>query len=150
MMLLALLVLIQFVGPRKTNPPIDQAQTLEAHTEVTPGIAAILTRACQDCHTHKTRWPWYSHVAPVSWFVIDHVNHGRKHVNLSHWAEYDPEKALHQLREICEQVESGTMPIGPYLVMHPQARISDEDIRNLCEWTETERGRILSASGTRN
>ena len=116
--------------------------------EMTPEVTAILKRACQDCHSYKTQWPWYSYVAPVSWFVIDHANHGRKHLNFSHWAEYDPEKALHQLTEICEQLESEAMPIWPYLVMHRQARISGQDIRTLCEWTEAERERILSSLGT--
>jgi len=56
---------------------------------VDPQVAGILDRACADCHSNKTRWPWYSHVAPVSWFVIDHVNHGRSHLNFSEWGRYD-------------------------------------------------------------
>src|SRR6266849_5164385 len=72
-----LFVAAQFIGPRKTNPPVNQTRTMQAHVQMTPQVAAIFDRACQDCHSHETRWPWYSQIAPVSWFVIDQVNHGR-------------------------------------------------------------------------
>src|SRR4028119_1897038 len=91
---LALLcVSLQFVRPNKTNPPVVQAQTIESHASVTPEVASIFERACKDCHSHQTEWPWYAQVAPVSWFVADHVKHGRKHLNFSRWSAYDREQA---------------------------------------------------------
>src|SRR5687767_12229671 len=90
---LAVLVLaIQFVRPARTNPATDPAATLHAQTAVPPDVAAILERSCRDCHSNGTRWPWYSNVAPVSWWVIDHVNHGRSHFNFSEWAKYNHEE----------------------------------------------------------
>ena len=71
------LVIAQFFGPAKTNPASDPAQAVESRLQVTPPVAAIIDRSCNDCHSNKTRWPWYSNVAPVSWFVIDHVNEGQ-------------------------------------------------------------------------
>ena len=66
---------IQLLGPVKTNPPFEPSRTLVAQLKVTPQVKGILERACQNCHSYETEWPWYSNVAPVSWFVIDHVDH---------------------------------------------------------------------------
>src|SRR3954467_1302751 len=81
------LIGMQFFGPVKSNPAIDNRQTLQAHAQVSPEVNAILDRSCNDCHSNATRWPWYSNVAPVSWFVIDHVNDGRDNLNLSEWGQ---------------------------------------------------------------
>ena len=74
-------IAIQFVRPPRTNPPIEAARTLQARLALTADETRVLERACRDCHSNETRWPWYSQVAPVSWWVIDHVNHGRSHFN---------------------------------------------------------------------
>ena len=113
-----------------------------ARLNVPAHVETILKRACYDCHTHQTRWPWYSHVAPVSWFVIDHVNDGRRHLNFSIWAQYDAKKAAHKLEEICSEVEAGNMPLASYLPMHPSARLSPEEARALCDWANEERTRV--------
>ena len=81
----ALLLTIQFIRPAKTNPPIVRERTLEAAVAVPPEVEAILARSCNDCHSNGTEWPWYSNVAPVSFFVINHVNEGRRHLNFSEW-----------------------------------------------------------------
>ena len=87
-------VAIQFVRPARTNPsPIRRARSPRSY-RITPAAAAVLERSCRDCHSNDTRWPWYSNVAPVSWWVIDHVDHGRSHLNFSDWSRYDaPERA---------------------------------------------------------
>src|SRR5712664_3174329 len=88
---------LQFIRPAKTNPPIDQAQTIEAQTQVTPQVEAILDRSCNDCHSNKTRWPWYSNVAPVSWLVVDDVNEARRVLNFSEWGRLDPDRQRKKL-----------------------------------------------------
>jgi cytochrome c551/c552 len=135
---------IQFVRPARTNPPLEQTQTLEAHTQMTPEVAKIFERSCNDCHSNKTTWPWYSNVAPVSWWLIDHVDHGRSHLNYSQWGRLrlaDQEKSL---QEICDEVLDGNMPLPSYLPMHPQARLSEQDKKVLCDWTEAERQRMAT------
>ncbi|HEY6233139.1 MAG TPA: heme-binding domain-containing protein [Pyrinomonadaceae bacterium] len=136
------LVIAQFIRPARTNPPIDQAQTIESHLQVTPEAAAILDRSCNDCHSNKTRWPWYSNVAPVSWFVIDHVNEGRQNLNFSEWARYTPRDNESLLRQICREVKSGAMPLSSYTPMHPGSELSPQDRQVLCAWTDAERARI--------
>ena len=129
-----LVAIAQFIRPAKTNPAIDQSLALESHVSVDPKVAAILDRSCADCHSNKTRWPWYSNVAPVSWFVIDHVNHGRSHLNFSEWGSYDKSKQRKLLEGTCELVREDGMPLASYLPLHPEAKISDEDKRTICDW----------------
>lgn len=135
---------IQFVRPARTNPASDPAQSIHAHLQVTPEVSAILDRSCQDCHSNSTRWPWYCNVAPASWFLIDHVNEGREHLNLSEWGRLDKRRADKRLEEICEQVSDKEMPIESYTWIHRSAKLSDADIKTLCDWTKGERERLAA------
>jgi hypothetical protein len=137
-----LFVLIQVVRPAKTNPPIDQSKTLQATAQVPPAVAAILDRACYDCHSSRTTWPWYSNVAPISWFLVDHVNEGRQEMSFSEWATYPTQKQGRRLNGICKEVKSGDMPLSSYLILHPEAKLSDADRQTLCDWTSQEMKRL--------
>jgi len=84
----AIVLLVLFVGlqlkrPARTNPAVDESQTIEAHTPIPPQVKDILDRSCRDCHSNKTEWPWYTNVAPVSWWITGHVDQGRNNLNLS-------------------------------------------------------------------
>ena len=133
---LAAAFIIQLARPARTNPPTDPARTLTARMHLPPGADAVLTRACRDCHSHETRWPWYSNVAPISWFVIDHVNHGRQHFNYSDWAQYDADQRAKILKDICGTVREGEMPMTTYLWLHRDARVTEAEVATLCGWTE--------------
>ena len=135
LVVLCLFVIAQFYRPAKTNPLIEASNALEAHVQVDPKVAAILDRSCADCHSNKTRWPWYSHVAPVSWFVIDHVDHGRSHLNFSEWGKYDRDEQRKLLAVTCEIVREGGMPLSSYTPLHPGSKLTAEDISAICEWT---------------
>jgi hypothetical protein len=139
------LVIAQFFGPAKTNPASDAAQSIESRLQVTPPVAAILDRSCNDCHSNKTRWPWYSNVAPVSWFVIDHVNEGRENMNLSEWGKYEPRDVDGLLRKMCREVRSGGMPLSSYTPLHPGSKLSAADVKTFCEWTDGVRARLATA-----
>jgi hypothetical protein len=134
---LVVLLAIQMIRPARTNPPTDPARMLTAHLPVTSGANAVLTRACRDCHSNETTWPWYSNVAPFSWLVIDHVRSGRRHFNYSEWGTYKSEKRRKLLHDICEEVRDGSMPIGSYTLVHRDARLSDADVQAICSWTES-------------
>jgi Haem-binding domain len=138
------LVMIQVIRPARTNPPTDPGQTLAARLAVTSEASAVLTRACRDCHSNDTRWPWYSTVAPMSWLVIDHVKSGRRHFNYSEWGSYKADKTGKLLHDICEEATDGSMPLGSYTLVHRDARLSDRDVEALCSWT-----RSVSASASR-
>jgi hypothetical protein len=140
--LIVVLLGIQFVRPARTNPPVDESQTILARTQMTPEVAAILDRSCRDCHSNKTDWPWYSNVAPVSWWLTDHVDTGRRELNFSEWGRLAQDRQDKKLREICDEVSDGIMPLSSYLPMHPQARLSEQDKKTLCDWVEAERARM--------
>lgn len=139
-----LLVVIQVVRPERTNPIGDGGRTIQARTQMTEPVSAILDRSCKDCHSFNTVWPWYSNVAPASWLVTHDVNEGREHLSLSDWAKYDKKKALNKLDEICDEVSDGNMPPGYYTMMHSAAKLSAEDQKILCDWTKAEAARIES------
>jgi hypothetical protein len=144
LVLAGLFVVMQLIRPARTNPPVDESRTIQAHTQLTPEAAAILNRSCNDCHSNQTRWPWYTNVAPVSWFVINHVNDGRRQMNFSDWAQYDRSEQENYLRKICREVKSGDMPIHSYLWLHGDAKLSSEDVKVLCDWTNDESQRLSS------
>ena len=108
---------------------------------IPPQVETILQRACNDCHSDLTRWPWYSNVAPVSWFVIDHVDSGRRQANFSEWLRPNTKDPAEYTRErfeaICRQVQTRNMPLVSYLLLHPAAELSQEDVKTVCEWTKT-------------
>lgn len=137
-------VISQFFGPAKTTPATESSQSIESRLQVTKPVAAILDRSCNDCHSHKTRWPWYSNVAPVSWFVIDHVNHGRSHLNFSEWGRYTQRDVDGMLKQICQEVKAGAMPLSSYTPLHPGSKLSAEDVKILCDWTSAERARTTA------
>ena len=139
---------LQFIRPERTNSPIDETRTLQARAHVAPQIAAILDRSCNDCHSHQTRWPWYSNVAPVSWYVVEHVDEGRGELNFSDWAQYSPDEQQSMLKHICGEVKSGSMPLKSYLRLHPEAALSGEDVRALCDWARAESQRVSPESAS--
>ena len=133
---------IQFVRPALTNPPVDESQTIVARANVPSDVAAILDRSCRDCHSNKTVWPWYTHVAPVSWWLKSHVDNGRKDLNLSEWGKLPRDRQDRKLRQICDEVQDGNMPLASYVPMHPKAKLSEEDKKTLCDWTDQEREKL--------
>jgi hypothetical protein len=135
----------QFVGPERTNPPAAAGQSLEERARVPPEVAAVLNRSCMDCHSNRTDWPWYSNVAPASWFVVDHVNHGRSHLNFSEWGKYSRRDAVELLNGVCATAKGGSMPLGSYTLVHRGARLSPADVKTLCAWAGEEQGRLLAA-----
>lgn len=134
----------QFVRPSRLNPPVAEGSALEHHVTVTPEAGAVLERACMDCHSNRTVWPWYSNVAPVSWFVADHVNHGRSHLNFSDWSRYDARESAEMLEQVCREAKSGQMPLDSYVMLHPDAKLTTEDVRTLCDWAAREGGRLAA------
>ncbi len=134
-------------GPAKTNPPVMPGHTIQASLRMPSEVSALLQRACADCHSHQTRWPWYSRVAPLSWQVTQDVNSARHAMNFSEWstgAGRSPGSAVGTLAAACANVKSGRMPLARYLLLHPKARLSPQDQAMFCEWTGLEIARLLS------
>jgi hypothetical protein len=110
--------------PRKTE------LLLSPHSEP----AKILMRACGNCHSNHTDWPWYSHVAPVSWWIARHVSEGREKLDFSAWETYSTRQKRDKSESVCGLISTGRMPPRMYSVMHPEARLSEKDKNAVCAW----------------
>jgi Haem-binding domain len=132
--------LIQLIPATHSNPP--EMGNPEAPT----AILGLLRRACYDCHSNQTRWLWYSYVAPASWLVSCHVMEARRRLNFSEWEAYasDPDTASHKLNEIAVQVSSTKMVPWYYRAIHPEARLSQAERRELIHWAKTTAAAIRS------
>ncbi len=125
---LALFVFVQFIPVDRNNPPVQGA--IRAPNEV----ITILRKACYDCHSNETRWPWYSRIAPFSWLVAEHVHEGRKHLNFSTWDQYNRKNKDHKMEDLIDVIKEGEMPLASYLLLHPDARLSPQETKRLIQW----------------
>ncbi len=121
----------QLVRPERANPPTDVNRTIQSHMGTTSGVAAVVNRACRDCHTNATVWPAYTQVAPLSWLMAYAVKEGRKTVNFSEWAAYTAEQQRTLLARSCQDMTEGKMP-GAYALLRPETRLSAQDIETVC------------------
>jgi len=135
---------LQFTTPAHTNPPLDESKMLESMTDLPSEVLGIFARSCNDCHSNKTNWRWYTYVAPVSWFTVGHVLKGRSELNFSEWGSYGARMKETRLRAICEQCEKGEMPLASYAFVHPDVKLSREQVRAICEWTKQENQRLAA------
>ena len=133
---------IQLFRPDRTSPPSDPAQSVTSVLAVPAPVRTVLARSCYDCHSHRTRWPWYSQVAPVSWLIANDVNEGRGHLNFSTWAAYSPVKAADKLEDIDKEVSERGMPPLAYTLIHRDARPSDAEVAAVVAWAEEQRRRL--------
>ena len=124
----------QLVRPERANPAIDVSRTIQAHVGNANGLAAVLDRACGDCHSNATVWPWYTQIAPASCLLASGVTSGREAVKFSEWATYSAEQQLLLLAVSCDDARSGKMP-GPYTLLRPETRLSARDIETICAAT---------------
>ncbi len=132
--LVAILVIIQFFRIDKTNPEVIAENDFINMVQPDENIQAILKTSCYDCHSNETKYPWYTNIAPISWWVKDHINDGRKHLNFSEWGTYKEKKQKHKLEECFEEVEEGEMPMESYLIVHGEAELNTEQKEELVTW----------------
>ena len=133
---LVLLILIQFTP--NVLPPTSHSNEndLLENNRISPAVTSILKNSCYNCHSNNTVYPWYSHIAPVSFLVGYHVKEGREHLNFSEWAELSKLDKAEALDDLIEEVEEGEMPIKPYLIAHPGAKLTETEKTQLINWAE--------------
>lgn len=133
------------VGVR-TNPPVDAALTIEANMHLPQHVQMVFDKACKNCHSNTTKWPWYSRIAPMSWLVARDVTRARKIMNLSEWsaqAGRTPQSAIGVLTAACSGVQAGRMPLPQYVMLHPEARLTAEDKAAFCSWSAQETQQLV-------
>jgi len=129
-------VVAQAVRINTVNPPV------EADVAAPPPVDTILRRACYDCHSNQTVWPWYSQMAPVSWLLANDVKEGRRELNFSTWGAYDAKRRAKKLAETAKEVAKGAMPPWYYILAHSDAKLTDADRETLRAWTVEETGKL--------
>jgi hypothetical protein len=136
---LALLFAAQFIPIGARNPASLPAQSIYAIQPVPEVVRLVFESSCNDCHSNQTRWPWYSHVAPVSWMIAHDVHQGRRHFNLSEWGRYTGRQKEEKLESICDQVTNGDMPDSKYAFVHRKVRLTQGQRDAVCAWVESAR-----------
>jgi len=140
--LVAVFGLLQFANPARTNPPV--VNNLPG-TNASPPVVALLHAACYDCHSSETKWPWYSHIAPMSWLIAQDVNEGRQHLNFSDWPQ-DTDRAAKKFDRINEVLDYRQMPPKKYTALHPEARLSEAQRQELLDWSAAQAERLHTAA----
>lgn len=137
--LLLVFVGMQFIRPEKNQDSTDHLSAFLSETNPPAEVRELLKTSCYDCHSNQTEYPWYNAVAPVSYWLADHVNEGKEHLNFSAWNTYDAKRRDHKLEEVVEMVEEGEMPLNEYTWTHEGARLTEAQRKAITEWAEKTR-----------
>ena len=121
-------------------------KTLLLDSSFDPQVLKTIERSCQNCHSEKTEWPWYSYVAPLSWMIENDVKQARSHMNLSRWNGYNAEQQQEILSKMSVLVRNRAMPLPRYLLLHPESKLSDAEVAYLYQWARGERKRVKAAA----
>ena len=136
-------ILIQFFQPDRIKGTIDPEIDVLTFSTIPDSLANILKNSCFDCHSNCTNYPWYSYISPVSWMLAKHINKGKEELNLSNFGNLEKSQKIGALADLCDVIESGSMPLKSYLIIHRSARINEAEIEALCNWSELEALRIM-------
>jgi len=138
-------VIIQFFQPEK-NSSTNTANLILKHEQMPADVAEILTNACLDCHSNNTKSVWYDRISPVSWMIHQHVVDGKKELNFSDWGTFDDYDKISALEDMRQEIERATMPLKPYIMMHPEAKISEEQKKSLLAWIDKRSSELANAA----
>jgi len=134
--LLVLLIAIQFVHPALNRSATAGPDDINVKHPVPPRVQALLRRACYDCHSNNTNYPWYAAVQPVGWWLAKHVSDGRRHLDFSTFGTYTAKRAASKLSDVTNELEQHSMPLKSYTWMHPEARLTPEEIKLITDWAD--------------
>lgn len=129
-----LLLLIQLFRIDKTNLPVEPSKDFVIASNAPSEIRSILKTSCYDCHSNEVVYPWYTNIAPFSWWMKHHVNEGREELNFSEWGTYSSKRMDHKLKECIEEINENEMPISTYVWMHNEATLNPDQKEKLIQW----------------
>ena len=145
-LIIILLIVIQFVQPSKNNGSAQSTTDITKAVQVPDTVMSLLKTACYDCHSDSTRYPWYNHITPVNWWLRNHINEGKRHLNYTEFNTGTFKRRMRRLDETAEQVEKHEMPISSYLWIHQDARLSDAQRKLIIDWAKSAQQKILQDS----
>jgi len=141
--LLAVLIVIQFFPPERNMAPLDPKEDFLIVASPPGQIADMIKNSCYDCHSNQTVYPWYSRVAPVSFYLDRHIQKGKEDLNLSEYGSMDKADKIKVLNDFYEVVEAETMPLQSYSLIHGAARLSEEDKKEIMSWSDKEALKVM-------
>lgn len=133
--LLIIIAAIQFIRPEKNISAQPSEQHISKAQPVPADVEAILKKACYDCHSNNTVYPWYNNIQPVAWWLNDHVQDGKKHLNFDAYTSYNLRRQFHKMEEVEEQVKEGEMPMTSYTLIHSDAKLTEAEKNTLINWS---------------
>jgi hypothetical protein len=135
----------QLFQPERTNPSWDPALSIRQDPLVTPDALRLMERACFDCHTNETSWPWYSKITPVNFLTVRDVDKGREHLDLSLWMSMAPARRASALERMADEVTDGSMPLPPYVLMHSEAGWTEAEKQSFLDWAYAAQDSLMSS-----
>lgn len=139
-------IIIQFFPIDKTNPITNEGMDFLKIKNTPEPIAKLIRNSCYDCHSNETKYPFYSNIQPVAWLLKNHIDEGRKELNFSTFATYEPKRQAHKLEEATEYVEQKNMPLESYTLGHSDAKLSDEQRKQLVNYFRMVQKQIQQAN----
>ena len=134
--LLAILIIIQFFRPTKNLSNAKSPADISNLYQVPGDVNEILDKACNDCHSNNTIYPWYAEVQPVAWWLNNHIEEGKDELNFSEFATYAPARQYRKLEELKKQIDEGEMPLSSYTLIHTNAKLTEAEKQALLNWSE--------------
>ena len=134
LIVVVLLVVIQFFRPEKNISSVPSSNNIAKKYNTSNEVKVILDKACNDCHSNNTKYPWYSNFQPVAWWLDHHVDEGKGEINFDEFLTYPPKKARHKMEEVNEMVKEGEMPLNSYTWVHKDAVLTQAEKLILAEW----------------
>jgi len=135
--LLGALLAIQFFRPAKNINPAPSPQDIAALYVVPDSVHQILDKACMDCHSNNTRYPWYNNIQPVAWWLNDHISEGKRKLNFSEFGTRTLQKQAKKLKKTAKEVQEGGMPLASYTWIHRDAILTEREKNILINWANT-------------
>jgi hypothetical protein len=140
--LLVILVIIQFIHPARNISKSGQPNNIAQAYNVPDSVKTILAKACNDCHSNNTRYPWYSKIQPVDWWLTHHINEGKGELNFDEFVNKPIRYQYNKLEESQKQVKEGEMPIDSYTWMHKDAVLNEQEKNTIINWAESIRNEM--------
>lgn len=139
LVLLVALIAIQFFHPAPNKAAGAQPNFIGNKYPVPEEVNGILAKACYDCHSNNSRYPWYSKIQPFDWWITDHIKEGKKEFNFDEYLARSPRYQYNKIHEVAEQMEKHEMPLKSYLWIHKDAKLTEVEIKKVVDWTDSVR-----------
>lgn len=141
--LIVIFIAVQFIPSGIPLNVPDDDRSIANDSLVAGSVLKKLRNSCFDCHSNQVNFPWYSKIAPSSWFLSGHINEGRSHLNFSVWEDYSNREKVRILEEIKDEVASGGMPLKSYLLIHRDAKPDSASVTAILKWADEATANIL-------